>query len=159
MKKIKKIMASVLMIAALAAVTVSCSKDDDEDSLIGRWTYREGNMRFSVDGTWYDAKEEGLDVSSFNNSFSGLFFVFEKNGTLSGGMGGQSGAFGSYSVSGDKITIREGSSSYIMGYRISGKTLDLIWYRSTFHALGVSTAEIDDMGFDDFEMIMTFSKN
>ncbi|MDR0714556.1 MAG: hypothetical protein LBF89_09925 [Bacteroidales bacterium] len=163
MERIKKIMASVLTIAAFAAATVSCSKDDDddrlEDGLIGRWVFSEGNIRFSTNGQWYDAKAEGLDVSAFAKRFSGLFFVFEKNGKVSAGQGGQSSPWGSYSVSGDQIMIKDGSSTMTMGYRVSGKTLDLIWYRSIFHDMGVSTSEIDAMGFDDFEMIMTFSKN
>ncbi|MDR2448782.1 MAG: hypothetical protein LBD52_02350 [Prevotellaceae bacterium] len=159
MKKILKIMASVLMIAAFAAASVSCTKEEESDSLIGRWTFHEGNMRFSYDGVWHDAKEEGFDVSSFANSFSGLLFVFEENGTVNAGLDGQSSPMGSYSVSGDKIIIKDGSLTVTMGYRVSGKTLDLIWYRSTFHAMGVSTSQIDELGFDDFEMILTFSKN
>ncbi|MDR0729726.1 MAG: hypothetical protein LBF19_06370 [Prevotellaceae bacterium] len=149
---------NVFVACTLLATLFACSKDDEDNGLIGRWNYREANMRFSINGEWHDGKEEGLDLSDFNNNFRGLFFIFEGNGTLLAGMGGQSDPMGSYNVSSDKITINDGSSTFAMGYRIAGKTLDLIWYRSTFHALGISTADIDDMGFDDFEIILIFDK-
>ncbi|MDR3350581.1 MAG: hypothetical protein LBN98_02890 [Prevotellaceae bacterium] len=156
MKKIFKIMASVLLVAAFTATTVSCSKEEGDD-LIGRWVYSQGNYRFLYEGEWYDAKEEGFDLSSFNRGFRGTYFVFEDNGTVTMGFGGQSGS-GKYTVSGDEITIKEGSLSVPMGYRVSGKTLELIWDSTTINFAGVSLDEFYEMGFDDIEMTLTFTK-
>jgi hypothetical protein len=155
MKKISKIMTCMLMIAAFAATTVSCSKDDDEnDGLTGRWTYREANMRFSFEGQWYDAKEEGIDFSSYLSDFSGLYFVFAGNGKVTAGIDGQS-VSGTYRISGDELII-EGSS---WGkYRVSGKTFELIWTHATMRTMGLDDSEFYDIGIDDYEFILTFSK-
>jgi hypothetical protein len=159
MKKFKKIMASMLTIAAFAAATISCSKDEDnEDNLIGHWVLSEVNMIFYIDGETYNAKEEGIDVTSYFSSFRGLFFTFEANGTVVMGIGGQSTLPANYSVSGDNITIRDGSSSFYMEYRLSGKTLDLIWTRATMRTMGVDDSELMSL-VDDYEMILTFAKN
>jgi hypothetical protein len=158
MKKIFKIMASMLLVAAFAAATVSCSKDDDDSHpLVGTWVFREANMTFLFEGDWYDAKEEGMDMSEFNKSLRGLFFVFEKDGQLLGGKNGQSQPAGNYTVSDDKITIKDGTYSIIMGYRLSGETLELIWPRTTFEMmLGALPDEL--YWFDDFEAILTLVK-
>jgi hypothetical protein len=160
MKKFKKIMASMLTIAAFAAVTISCSKNEDyEDNLIGRWVFSEANIIFYIDGETYNAKEEGMDVTSYFSSFRGLFFTFEANGTVVMGIGGQSAPAANYSLSGDNITIRDGSSSYSMGYRLSGKTLDLIWTHATMRAVGADDSDLYELGIDDYELILTFTKS
>jgi heat shock protein HslJ len=147
-----------LMIAA-AMVFAACSKDDEENShpLVGTWVFREANMTFLFEGDWYDAKEEGVDMSEVNKSLRGLFFVFEKDGQLLGGKNGQSQPAGNYTVSGDKITIKDGTYTFIMGYRLSGETLELIWPRTTFEImLGALPDEL--YWFDDFEAILTLVK-
>ncbi|MDR3350386.1 MAG: hypothetical protein LBN98_01895 [Prevotellaceae bacterium] len=156
MKRFKKIMTGMLLVAAFAAATVSCSKEKGDD-LIGRWVYSQGNYTFLYEGEWYNAKEEGFDLSSLNNSLRGAYFVFEDNGTLTMGFGGQS-ASAKYSVSDDEITIKDGSFSVPMGYRISGKTLDLIWSRTTIDLMGVSMDELYELGINDVEMTLTFAK-
>lgn len=156
MKKFLKIMTGMLAIAAFAAVAVSCSKDDEDDgSLIGRWVYSDVNMKFLYEGQWHDAKEEGMDMTSYLSDFRGMYFVFETNGTVTMGMGGQSGS-GRYSISGDELII-EGMS---WGkYRVSGKTLELIWTHATYQGIGVDDSELYELGIDDYEMILTFAKN
>jgi hypothetical protein len=155
MKRIFKVMASMLMVAAFAAATVSCSKEDEEDGLIGRWTFQEANMNFLYEGQWHNSKEEGMDMSSYLSDFRGMYFVFETNGTCILGLGGQS-VSGKYSISGKELII-EGSS---WGeYRVSGKTLDLIWTHATFQGMGADDSELYELGLDDYEMILTFAKN
>jgi hypothetical protein len=157
MKNFLKIMVNMLMIAAFAATTVSCSKDDDEDNngLIGRWVFQEASMNFLYEGHWYNSKEEGMDMTSYLSDFHGMYWIFEKDGTVVIGVGGQSGS-AKYRVSGDELII-DGTS---MGkYRISGKTLDLIWKHATFRAMGVDDSELYELGIDDYEMILTFTKS
>jgi hypothetical protein len=157
MSKFFKTMATVLAIAAFAAVAVSCSKDEENDELVGRWVYSEGNYDFLYEGEWYNAKEEGFDLSGFNSSLRGTYFVFEKNGTLTLGFGGQS-ASGTYSVSGSTINMT-GSYSVPMEYRIYDGKLELTWSRSTIEIMGVSMDELYELGVEDVEMTLTFTRN
>jgi hypothetical protein len=159
MKRIFKVMASMLMVAAFAAATVSCSKEDEEDGLIGRWVFQEANMNFLYEGQWHNSKEEGMDMSSYLSDFRGMYWIFETDGTVVIGLNGQSGS-ARYSISGDKITITDGGGfSLSMEYRVSGKTLDWVWTHATFQSLGIDDSELYEWGLDDYEMILTFAKN
>jgi hypothetical protein len=152
MKKFFKIMASVLMIAAFAAVAVSCSKEE-EDDLIGRWMFQKGSAVFYLNGESYDGE---LDPSYFSE-FHGMYFEFQKSGNIIVGIGAQSAPAGSYSVSGDKITINDGSTSFSWKYRISGTTLDLIWSRADLEFLMGELPE-EFYYFDDVDVILTFTR-
>jgi hypothetical protein len=156
MKKGLRLVASVLVMAALASVTVSCSEDDDL-GLVGHWVFLgDANCIFTMNGVRYDAVEEGLlDRSNFN-SLRGTSFKFEKDGTAYIGMNGQTSSPCKYTVSGNKLTIKDGSFSWPMKYRLTGGNLELIWDEITMAIAGIDDSSLTDLGIDDYEMILTF---
>jgi hypothetical protein len=171
--KLLSMLKYTLLTCTLLATAVACSKGEDDNNnhpdeddnnnhpLVGTWVFQEINITFLFEGKWYNVKEDGLeeefDLPGFNQSFRGMFFVFEKDGQMLGGKNGQSQPAGNYTVSDDKITNKDGSRTFIMSYRISEKTLELRWPRTTFEImLGELPEEL--YWFDDFEVILTFVK-
>ncbi|MDR1341739.1 MAG: hypothetical protein LBK18_00620 [Prevotellaceae bacterium] len=158
MNKFLKMMASALAIAALASVAVSCSKDDDDWGLTGQWVFMgDANCIFTLNGVEHNAVEEGMLDRSYFSGLRGLSFEFEKGGTVVVGIGGESASW-KYSVSGDKLTINDGSGSFPMKYRVSGEKLELIWTDVTMALLGVDDSALTDLGMYDYEFILIFVK-
>jgi hypothetical protein len=152
-------MATVLTIAAFAAVSVSCSKDEEDEesnSLTGRWVYSSINYNFFIDGEWYDAGELGFDDT--DNSFRGTSFTFRDDGTVSLSYGGITSE-GRYEVSGDIISMGDDEITLTMRYHVSGKTLELIWDSVVMENMGVPMDEFYEAGIEDIEMILTFTRN
>ncbi|MDR2036751.1 MAG: lipocalin family protein [Bacteroidales bacterium] len=159
MKKNFRIRASVLMIAAFAAVCVSCEKEEGND-LIGRWLFHRSNVIYYFEGQPYNLKEEGdgTILSELNRDFRNMIFMFESDGSFFGGVNEQLYPSGTYSVSGDKITIKDGSNIVTINYRLSGNMLDLTFSDASFELVETSLPdELFDI-VDDFEMILTFIK-
>jgi hypothetical protein len=157
--KLLNMLKYTLLVCTLLVTAFACSEDEDNSNhpLVGTWVFREANLTFLVEGEWYNAKEEGLDLSELNQSLRGIFFVFEKDGQTLGGKNGQTWPAAQYSVSGDKITIKDGEYTIFFKYRVSGTTLELLWPRTTFEMmLGALPDEL--YWFDDFEAITTFVK-
>jgi hypothetical protein len=159
----------IVTICALTVVTSGCKKDEKEKEeeqaqiqhkIVGTWLFNDVNIIFYYfDGGTFDAKKEGLDLSEDMRAFRGIFFVFDKNGTVSIGQGnyGQSDQIGTYTVTDNKITIKEGTDVVDMDYQVSGKTLALIWNREFMEIL---KGDLDDIfyEFKDIEWHITFSK-
>jgi len=155
MKKLLFTLKNALALCALAVAFTSCSKDD-EDSLIGLWSFKEGNYIFYYDGQSYNAKEEGDDLSDINQGFRGWFFEFTSN-QVTMGSGGQATPPASYTTSGNIITIRDGSTSITWRYNVSGNTLELTWTRAMMEMMMGSLPEVFYM-FDEVEFVLTFNK-
>jgi hypothetical protein len=142
----------------LLLAAVGCSKDDDDDNpLIGKWLYQGTNVIFYFDGEEFNAKEEGEDLSDFDDGFRTLYFVFEKDGSVWGGQYGQSGEFGTYSVSGNKLSINDGETTVRFDYKITGNMLEWIWDINFMEINGYVLPD-DFYEFDDVEFILTFKK-
>jgi hypothetical protein len=152
-------MVSMLAIAALASVTVSCSKDDDDRGLVGHWVFLgDANCIFTLNGVKYNAVEEGMVDRSYFSSLRGVFFIFEEGGTAYLGMNGQTSSPLKYTVSGQTVTIKDGSFSLPMKYSVSGDKLELTWTEATMAILGVDDSPLTELGIYDYEMIMIFDK-
>jgi hypothetical protein len=157
MKKILKIMANMLLVAAFATTAVSCSKDDDENPLIGKWVYNRVDFVAYLNGESFSAEDAGIDQSEVFSDFRGIFFVFEENGTLTAGQNGDSAPAGTYTVAGDRITVKDGAVSFTWRYVISGNTLQLIWNRDELENMAGELPDELDI-FDDIEFILIFTK-
>jgi hypothetical protein len=156
MRKGLRLVASVLVVAALASVTVSCSEDDDL-GLVGHWVFLgDLNCIFTLNGVKYDAADEGIIDRSAFNGLRGLFFKFEKDGTAYMGMNGESTPPAKYTISGSKLTIKDGSFSLPMKYRVSGEKLKLTWDEVTMAAVGIDDSMFTDLGVYEYEIILTF---
>ncbi len=154
--KATKLFALLALLCASIAFS-ACSKDES-DSIVGTWRFNDSNVILYWDNDVYNAKEEG-DVEmldDFNRTYRGLFFTFN-GGKLIATMNGQTGSAGSYTISGDKITIKDGSSVLPMTYKVYGNKLDLLFNRSSMEMfMGALPNEL--YMFDEVEFILTFNK-
>jgi hypothetical protein len=141
----------------LLLTIVGCSKDDDnnDNPLVGKWIYQKTNVIFYLDGDVFDAREEGEDLSDFDDEFRSLYFVFEKDGSVRGGQNGQSGEIGTYSVSGKQLSINDGESTVRFDYQITGNELEWIWDIDFMKANEYDIPDFFD-DFDDVEIVLTF---
>ena len=155
MKKILFKLKSALIACILVFAFTSCDKDDTE-ALEGLWAFRDINVIYYFNGQQYNVKESGGDLTELSQGFRGLSFRFTgKHVTV--GMSGQTSQPMAYSLSGNIISINDGSTYIIWRYKVSGNTLELIWTREMMEMLGGSMpAELYD--FDDIEFIMSFNK-
>jgi hypothetical protein len=109
----------------------------------------------------YNVKEEeGANASllrGLNGAFDESFFIFS-DGTLKVVKEGQShDIWGSYTVSGDKIIMKDGATTFIVRYKIYGNSLDLIFSRSAFEAI-LGTLPNDYYTYDNVDFILSFNK-
>ena len=132
-----------------------CSKDDT-NPLLGLWAFKESNVIYYFDGESYNLKENGGDLTDFNQSFRGWSIEFAAN-TLTMGMGGQTSQPMSYTLSGNIITIKDGATTILWRYNVSGKTLELVWTREMLEMLYGSLPD-ELYLFDEIEFILTFNK-
>jgi hypothetical protein len=154
MKRFFRAMKSVSLILAMTVALAGCSKDDEGDELNGTWLFQEVNYLYYIDGQVYYVEDEVLEESNAN--FRGMFFIFN-NGSLSAGMGGQTYPWGTYTASGNRITIKDGATTSIIQYRISGKKMDLIFNTSFLEmTLGGMPDELYD--FDEIEVVLSFKR-
>ncbi|MDR1459127.1 MAG: hypothetical protein LBI60_02820 [Bacteroidales bacterium] len=155
---------SMALIVALTMFSLSgCSEDDDEDygDVTGRWLFRESNILFYLNKQVYNLKEEeGTNTAllqGLNSAFGESFFIFA-DGTLTVVKEGQSDdIWGDYTVSGDKIIMNDGATTFTVRYRISGNSLDLTFNRSAFEAI-LGTLPDDYYTFDEVEFILSFNR-
>jgi hypothetical protein len=152
-----------MMIAAATMAFAGCSKDNDEDygDVTGTWLFRESNILFYLNRQVYNLKEEeGANAAllqGLNNAFSESFFIFA-DGTLTVVKDGQpDDIWGTYTVSGDKITMNDGTTTFTVRYKISGNSLDLTFNRSAFEAI-LGTLPDDYYDFDEVEFILSFNR-
>jgi hypothetical protein len=114
-----------------------CKKDEKEkeeeqvqtqqNGLVGTWRFREANMLYSINGVMHNAREEGSDLSSLNDSFDGFIFKFNKNYTGTMSINGNYTENTTYSVSGNRIYIKDSEGTVMpFRYRLSDK-LELYW--------------------------------
>lgn len=157
MKKVLFTLKSALALCALAFAFTSCSKDDDADALTGHWLFKEANMIFYFGGQTYNAKEEGDDLTEYNQYFRSWSFEFTSN-HVTMKVNGQTSPQLAYSLSGNVITIRfEDNISIMWRYKVSGNTLELTWTRDMMEILaGSMPPEFDE--FDEIEWILLFNK-
>jgi hypothetical protein len=155
---------TMMLIAAITMLSFSsCSKDDDEDGggdVTGRWLFRESNILFYLDGAVYNLKEEeGTNTAlllGLNSAFGESFFIFA-DGALTVVKDNQTDPWGAYTVSGDKIIMNDGATTFTVRYRISGNSLDLTFNRSAFEAI-LGALPYDYYTFDEVEFILSFNR-
>ncbi|MDR1592662.1 MAG: hypothetical protein LBS16_07275 [Prevotellaceae bacterium] len=153
MKQVLNLLKRMSIICMLLPVISSCDKEKNQ--IVGYWVFERANLIITVNGETHNAREEGADLSSFDIGFRGLVFMFREDNNFFGGQNGQITPAGTYTVSEDKIIIKDGITTMIMGYSVSGEKLNLIWSRATFEiAIGALPPEWYE--FDDVEIIMTF---
>jgi hypothetical protein len=155
MKKILTVFKHAGLMVALLCTMAGCSKEET-DELNGTWMFRELNYIYYHQGQTINAKEEGYDLSEANNGFRSMYFRFE-NGKLTGGINGQSGPMGTYTVKGDKITVVDGATTFIMGYKVYGSSLELIWSRAALEMV-VGSLPPEFYLFDNVDSIMIFDR-
>lgn len=156
MKQLAFLLKSACLAGALALALAGCSKEES-NKLDGKWTCSEVNLLFYIDGRTINVKDENPSaLTEMNSTFRGVFFIFN-NGSLTMGMGSESSPAGSYTVSGDKITIRDGSMSFTVRHAISGKNMDLIFDLAALKIWAGISDEFDE--FDDVEAILSFKKS
>jgi hypothetical protein len=156
MKQLIFLLKNVFLAGVFAMAFAGCSKDEGSE-LNGTWMFRDMDFLYYVGGQVFSALEESpAAMQEINRDFRGLFFIFS-DGNLSAGMGGQTYPWGTYTVSGNKITLHDGSTTGIMQYAISGKNMDLTFNRSSFEMLlGGLPDEL--YYFDDMEAILSFNR-
>jgi hypothetical protein len=71
-------------------------------------------------------------------------------------MNGEASPPAKYTVSGNKLTIKDGSFSWPMKYRMSKGDLELIWDEITMAAIGIDDSSLTGLGVDDYEFVLTF---
>jgi hypothetical protein len=159
MKQLAFLLKSALLAGVFALAFAGCSKDDDEVSeLNGTWMFKEINYLYYVDGQVFNAKEENpATLQETNRNLRGFFFVFNSGNCWLGMNGQTSSDSAPYTVSGDKITLKSGSTTFIMQYAISGENMDLIWSRSTFEMMFGALPD-EFYYFDDVEAILSFNR-
>jgi uncharacterized lipoprotein YehR (DUF1307 family) len=161
MKRFAFLLKSAFLSGVLVLAFAGCSKDEDESEgtggeLNGTWLFREANVRYYSNGEVFSIKETDPSLlEEMNSGYSGMFFTFF-NGSWSGGLDGISST-DTYTVSGDRITIRDGSSTTIWQYKVSGKNLDFILNRSTFEMFAGALPD-KFYEFDEIELILSFNK-
>ncbi|MDR0606723.1 MAG: hypothetical protein LBG80_20830 [Bacteroidales bacterium] len=128
----------VVIICTLTVIMSGCKKDEKEKEeeaqhkIVGTWLFSDMNFIFYyTSGGTFNAKEEGKDLSEWREYYLGLGwrFIFEKNGVVSI----EYNEFldsAPYTVSNDKITIKNGTDIVFWYYRVSEGTLVLISRRS-----------------------------
>jgi hypothetical protein len=156
MKQLVFLLKSACLAGVLALAFAGCSKEEG-NKLDGKWTCSEVNLLFYMNGQTFNVKDENPSaLEDMNATFRGIFFRFN-NGSLTMGKGNESSPAGSYTVSGDKITIRDGSTSFTIRHAISGKNMDLIFDRAALKIWGGISDAFDE--FDDVEAILSFRKS
>jgi hypothetical protein len=134
MKNFLTILKGTFTIFTLLCAFAGCSKDEEESLLTGHWMFKEANIIYYLNEKVYNVKEEeGSTSDDLNRSFRGYYFIFEGK-ILSAGSVDDCSGLGTYSVSGDIITVKNGdnTTAMIMKYQLSGRTLDLIFTRNMF---------------------------
>ena len=153
MKKLLAVLKSAFIACTLLLAFAGCTKDE-AGSLTGHWVFNEANVIFYMSGQAYNVKEHGGDLSGINNGFRGLFIDFKEN-EVTMGQGSEILFSVEYTVSGNKIVVRDGGDIMSWKYSLSGNSLDVVWTSETLELLG--DFELPD-GVDDLDVIMTFKK-
>jgi len=156
MKKLLITLKSALAISLFAFIFASCSKDEANKDLLGTWIFREANMILYFDGETFNMKEEGWDLSEFNDMFRGFSLNFSKEHVVMRIMMGESPPT-PYSVSGDMLTIRDNYVTIIWRYKVVGNTLELIWTRDMMEVM-MGRLPDEYYEFDDVELILSLNK-
>ncbi|MDR1121261.1 MAG: hypothetical protein LBM08_10120 [Dysgonamonadaceae bacterium] len=160
MKQLTFLLKSALLAGVFALAFAGCSKDDDDDfGLTGHWVFLgDANCIFTLDGVKHNAIEEGMLDRSYFSNLRGVFFIFEDGGTAYVGMNGKTSSPAKYTVSGNTVTIKDGSFSLPMKYRVSGEKLELTWTEATMALLGIDDSPLTGLGIYEYEAIMSFVK-
>lgn len=137
--------------------TTACDKEDDNNiskQLDGYWRFTEGNMIAYLDGEKYDAQAWG-EEEFVNEAFRGLFFYFNGNKVTIIHNGAESYP-ATFSVSENKLIIKDSSSTGVLYYELNGNNLIITFNSTTIEMLGLS----DDIFyyFDSIEFILSFNK-
>jgi hypothetical protein len=156
MKQLTFLLKSAFLAGVFAMAFAGCSKDEGSE-LNGTWMFRDMDFLYYANGQVFSAMEENpAGMQEINRDFRGVFFIFS-DGNLTAGMDGQTYPWGTYTVSGNKITLQDGSSTGIMQYAISGKNLDLTFNRLSFELM-LGGLPDEFYYFDDVEVIMSFNR-
>jgi len=157
MKKLLITLKSALAVCLFAFIFASCSKEETNKDLLGTWIFREVNMIVYLDGKMFNMKEEGVDLTEFNERFRGLSLDFSAEHIVMRMMMGEPSPPIPYSVSGDIVTIRDNYVRIIWRYKVVGKTLELIWTRDMMEVM-MGRLPDEYYELDDVELILLFNK-
>jgi hypothetical protein len=156
MKQLVFLSKSVFLVGVFALAFAGCSKDEGSE-LNGTWMFRDMDFLYYINGQIFSAKEESpVAMQEINRDFRGFFLTFS-DGNLSVGMADQTYSWGAYTVSGNKIILKDGSSTDIMQYAISGENLELTFDRLSFEMM-LGGLPDEFYYFDDVEVIMSFNR-
>jgi uncharacterized protein YxeA len=150
MKRILKTMASVLLIAAFAAMAVSCSKDDEDNNnnpLVGKWGYIETKLTYTVNNELFDVNISQNDYHTLVFNKNGSFEEKHETATLSG----------TYTVAGNKLTVYNNESEFVCSFNISESILDVIYPDERAYSV-LRSAFGNSFEADDVNLSFKYSK-
>ena len=153
---------TVILIAVVTATLFSSCKKEEDGGLSGTfvaqsiydWIY------YLNDGTSYSLRNDDFITEGQVNDMFGIVSQISFRFTGSSCYliaGGMESASASYTLSGDRLTIKDSSMTLTFGYKTSPQTM-FVWDLNTLRSMGADVSEFTQLGITDFELWVAMRK-